>query len=113
MKLITFIKNKIHKKQNIGIDNLFFEVGGKYLVKESFLCEKYDFIKGDILKCTYNYYAWYDGIYIISFLNKNAKESRLIIRDWYFDENKKTHIKTTNEEKKELQTYEKYFDRLS
>ena len=71
-----FIKNKIHKKHKIGIDNLFFEVGGKYMVRESFSCADSSFIKGDLLKCIYNSYSWYDGIFIVSFENENAEESR-------------------------------------
>lgn len=101
------------KNQNIGIDNAFFKVGDKYLVSESFLCLDSSFIKGELLTCTYNFYAWHDGVYIISFEPENTEKKRIIISEDCYDEDKSTHRKTAVELKNELQLYERYFEHIN
>jgi len=107
-----FSKIKQIRTVHYGIESTFFEIGVRYKVKDEFICRNTIFIKGEELVCSYNFLSWYDSVYVITFQNQQNVNKHIYINEMYLD-NGNYRPRSDTDCIKELQTYEKYFERLS
>ncbi|MCR5188258.1 MAG: hypothetical protein K6C97_04920 [Treponema sp.] len=112
--MIKTILSKIKqlKTKQYGIESTFFEIGKKYKVKDGFVCRNMVFIKDEELVCLHNCLSWYDGFFVISFQNQQDESKYIYIDECYLD-NGRYWPRPDTDCIKELQSYEKYFVRLS
>jgi len=105
--LSKFRRNKIY-----SITSSFFEIGKTYKVKEDFENFDFKFVQNELLECTGNYLNWHDGYYEISFQNNKGdfKCISIIQECLIYDSYRR---RADSDLEAELQSYEKYFERLT
>ncbi len=112
-ELFELLKKKYKKYKNrYGIDSCFFEIGKKYKVIENYNSLNSYFIKNEILICKGNFLAWYDGVFVITFESIKGDVKYVFIKECYLD-NGSNRPRSDSDLEVELQSYEKYFERLT
>ncbi|MCF0126727.1 MAG: hypothetical protein HUJ68_13430 [Clostridia bacterium] len=90
-----------------AVKSSFFKIKNKYKILENFSCRNSFFFKDEILLCCYNFYAYYDDIYLITFENEKKEEKKITIDSCNLNTGRDEAVVIA-----ELQSYEKYFERI-
>lgn len=112
-ELLEILKKNYKKYKNrYGINSCFFEIEKEYKVTENFNSLNSYFIKDEKLICKGNFLAWYDGVFVITFESIKGDVKHIFIQECYLD-NGSNRPRSASDLEAELQSYEKYFERLT